>query len=200
MPDPPAPFTEVFLKSMQCQEVRGRGGGSNYRVAVHRADGYWISAPMFHVGGNDKYCGGDLSAEWEARNLDGAGGKEVVVRVKGNTNCLACGKQGYNDDGDDLLIAIADGPTPLAFRPIVYGQHYHQKPADWAQNPEKDCPTVDRDVVLRSSWSPAGLSLKGAPKWKRTFGDDPGVGYSMGSFEVDPPVPSSAGTYHFAIP
>ena len=200
MPRPPAPFKEVFLKSMYCHEKLGRDGGQRtYRIAVHRPDGYWISGPMFTVDGNPKYCAGGLTTKWQTHDLDGTGPSEAVLTMKGHTECLGCNKQGIDSDGLDLLIAIADGTTPVSFRPIVVGQHFHQKAEDYV-SPDNPCPTLDHDAVLEIGWTGSLLSLTGAATWRQPFPEEDGIGIRMGSFDVQPPVPSTVGKYHFMIP
>jgi hypothetical protein len=49
---------EVRLQPINCRAEGIRDGSLTYRFAVRRAEGWWLSSPLFTVGGNDKICAG----------------------------------------------------------------------------------------------------------------------------------------------
>lgn len=199
MPNPPAPFSEVFLQAIDCREKLDSNDPATYRIAVHRADGFYITAPIFILGFNPKYCSEGFEATWKARDVDGDGTQDVVLTVKPHAVCLTCNKQGENEDGTDLVVAIANASAkPVAFQPLITGQHYHQYPESWIQS-GNDCPNVERNVTLKATWGRDALVLRGAATWRRPFVETDGA-IRPGAFEVDPPAPSSAGNYRFVIP
>jgi hypothetical protein len=200
MANPPAPFSEVFLQAIDCVEKPESHDPATYRIAVRRADGFYITPPIFILGFNPKYCGEGFEATWKSRDVDGNGTPDIVLTVHPHAICLSCGKQGENEDASDLLVALASSSAkPVSFQPLVTGQHYHQYPEDWI-SPGNDCPTIERHVTLKATWGRDNtLSLRGAPTWKRQFVESDGS-IRPGAFEVDPPAPSSVGTYRFVIP
>ncbi len=190
MEHPPAPFSEVFLQAVGClasgNEFLGNG---RYHVVVHRADGYYVGKPVLTLTTNPKYCAISLEASWQVRD------KAILLGITAHQGCLACNKQGNELDGVEVLAVIANGTTPLMFRPLVTAQHHHQKPAA----PGSDCPVEDRDVTLSPSWDGGTLTLRGAAVWRRPIVADDGS-IMVGAFEADPPVASAAGTYRLALP
>lgn len=192
MPKPPAGLSEVFLKSINCRMVGIRDASRTYRVAVHRADGYWISRPLFTVDGNDKYCSGGLVAKWEARDVDGNGAADAVATIKAHTDCLACNKDSDETSERDLVIAVSDAKAaPTYFETLVVGEHFHQKGSG------VDCPAIDYDASMTVVWSANGVTLRGPAAWKPQRGDAE-TGLWMSFYGND--VPSTAGAYRFVVP
>jgi hypothetical protein len=192
MKSPAAPFTEVFLQSINCRRESIRDDSRTYRIAVRRADGYWVSSePLFTISGSDKVCGGALDATWQAR------GPLQVASIKAHTDCLVCNKERTETSGLDLLIAVADAKQPVWFRPLPFGQHHHQD-GDVVVDPDNPCPKAHRDAVLSVDWFADHVSLTGTPKWRQPRPADPQRGLEM---RVDETVPDSiSGNYRFVIP
>jgi hypothetical protein len=191
MAEPPAMFTEVFLQAIQCETAAFDGTGA-YHVVVHRADGYYLSAPIVTVNSNPKYCEFGLAASWQMR--DGA----ILLGVAAHSDCVSCNKQGLEANGVELLAVIANGAVPVTFAPLVTAQHHHQKPQTWMA-PGTDCPVEDREVTLAPALDLGVLTLRGAATWKRPVIESDGS-IAIGAFEIDPPVASSAGRYRLALP
>jgi len=163
---------EVLFRAIPCAsppELRGQT--TNYHAFVRRADGWWRSAPLIVLGYNDKYCGGRLAAAWEPR------GTHLVARVAAEVSCLACGKQGDETTGYDLLVAIDQaGTAPATYGPLVTGEHTEQRlrPDGDLQRGET-CPHETFAATLVERWpDPDTVVLTGPARWHALPTDAPG--------------------------
>ncbi|HEU0033626.1 MAG TPA: hypothetical protein VFQ53_23525 [Kofleriaceae bacterium] len=194
MAKPPAPFTDAFLLSINCREDGLRDDSRDYRLAIRRADGYWITPPLFSISGNDKYCSGELHATWTTPDL--TPGTDVAVTIAARTDCVSCLKQGSDSSGVDFIVAVADHAKPVYFPPLAIGQHVHQAPEDWAQ-PDADCPKLDFDAAQKPTWMPDGrLVLTGPAQWRTMHQGDAGLSMTT----LDDVTASTAGSYRFVVP
>jgi hypothetical protein len=201
MAAPPAPFTDVHLQAINCRHEGSRDGTRNFHAVVKRGDGYWVTPPLFSIGGNDKYCAGALAATWARRDLTPAA-TELVLAATGTTTCLTCGKRGNGDQTLDMLVGLADTPQgPVYWKPIVIGQHRAQRPDDDYPVGEpgyEPCPAEQADVVLRPKWTPQRLELVGPSHWGNLL-ERPEDGQLMW-LDDSKSQPSGAGTHAFALP
>lgn len=200
---PPPPFQEAELMAISCRIVGETHDGSDtFHAIVRRADGYWATPPLVTIGGNSKYCDGSIDATWKKRDLTAAGGG-FTLAVKAHTNCLSCGKQGFDDQGIDLLIGIADGPKPVVFPPLEIGRHSTQKKADWFQPSlgGEDCKAINKNDVMKLDWrSDKRLVVTGPALWPSILVDDDGISVIKQGIYEGTLAPSSAGIYRFVMP
>lgn len=161
MEAPPAPFTEARLMAINCRDPEYRRDGSlTYRMLVKRDDGYWISGPLFGVGGNDHYCSAAAETRWEARDVVAGGHPDIVLSVLARTSCH--GVNGGGDDDLDLLVIAADAKKPQAFAPIPIAEGY----AASCGEGRTDCPAGQDATRLDATFSADGLlAIGGAAMW-----------------------------------
>ena len=195
MAGPPPPFIELFLQGIDCT-TRRLDAPARYRVIARRADGFFVSRPVFMLGYNPKYCSEGFEASWERRSFGTA--PAAVLSVTAHAECLSCAKQGSKTEAVDLIMAIADTKAaPVAFRALITGQRLHQH-AEGGISSDNTCPELDRDLQLTETWLDDTLTLRGPQVWKRPVVEDDGS-IRPGSF-AEPFVASSAGSYRFVVP
>lgn len=151
------PFAEAGLWTCDCRSGL-RDDSQSAHLVVRRADGWWRSAPLGRAGGNDKYCSGEIAARWETRQVIEGDAPELVLRLRTQTECLACSKQGSNRTTEEHLVVAAAGPTPITFAPVRIAQCERQRPFDDV-GPGTQCPTFDRRQRRELSWVPGGVVL-----------------------------------------
>ena len=161
MEAPPAPFTEARLMSIDCRDPANRRDGRlTYRMLVRRGDGYWISGPLFGVGGNDHYCSGDAEPRWQARDLVAGRGPAIVLSVLARTGCRSA--SGGSDEDIALLIAAANAGRPQLFGPIAVAEGSAASCGEGATG----CTAAQDATRLDAAFTADGqLAIGGPPTW-----------------------------------
>jgi hypothetical protein len=183
MDAPPAPFTEVALVPINCRAEHSRDDSQTYRLVVRRADGYYASAPLVTVGGNGKYCGGDLSPAWQARGFG------VSVSALARTQCRA----GSDHFATDIafIAGVADVPRG---KPVVYPAIPIAVSSDNACEDPVGCTEHHDRTKLDVGWTDDVLTLVGPAIWNGPLRTK--AGFSG----LDKPSPTPVGSYQFAKP
>lgn len=159
------PFLEAKLYAFDCRTPGIRDASHTTHLLVRRTDGWWRSEPLFSSGGNDKYCDDAIETRFEPRSIGAAEGLALVSRV--TTECVACGKQGSERTGQEVLTIVADrADGPRIWTPILIGQHYRQR-ADEDAPPEVVCPTRRYDARRSLGWSSDAVILGAHARWFR---------------------------------
>jgi Regulator of chromosome condensation (RCC1) repeat len=185
MDGPPAPFAQVALVPINCREPRGRDGSLTYRLVVRRDDGYYASAPLVTVGGNDKYCGGDLVPAWHARDFG------VSLSALARTRCR--GGPGAHDATATAFIAgVADVPRG---KPVVFPSIPIAVSTDYSCESPDGCTESHHLVKLDAGWTGDVLTLVGPATWR-------GPRQTKRGFDAlaDKPSPTPVGSYRFTKP
>ena len=157
----PPPFTEARLMAIDCRDPASRRDGRlTYRMLVRRGDGYWISAPLFGVGGNDHYCSAEAETRWEARDVVAGGAPEIVLSVLARTGCRSA--SGGFDEDLALLIAAADAGRPQLFGPIAVAEGSAASCGEGAPG----CTATQDAIRLDATFSADGeLAIGGPATW-----------------------------------
>jgi hypothetical protein len=188
MPSPPAPLRDVRMISIDCRDPDYRRDDAHtFRMLVVRGDGAWLSAPLFRVGGNEKYCAPTLALQWEARDVV-AGNRGAVLSVLGGTRCS--GVQGGSAEAVAMIVAVSDARRPLTFPPIATASERATSCGETA-----DCTPHEDVVQLVATFAADGrLAIAGAATWPKLA-----RGKSGAIEGVDPRATekSTAGTYRF---
>ena len=115
MTPPPAPFSSVRLVAFDCRNPDNRPDEfMRMRMMVTRADGVWLSAPLFVVGAPGEQCEEVLEPRWQARELGGR--PSIVLSVVAGTTC-----EGRGDDLAAMIVVARDAKRPYTYAPIETG-------------------------------------------------------------------------------
>jgi hypothetical protein len=182
MTAPPAPFAQITLVPINCRDERSRDGSQTYRLVIRRDDGYYASAPLVRVGGNDRHCGGDLVPAWQARDFG------VSVSALARTQCRGGGSRYATDI--TFVAGVADVPhgKPVVFSPLPTG-------ASDDFTCEGDCKEQHTRTKLDVSWTGDVLTLAGPAIWRGPRQTKAGL-----DGLADKPSPTPVGSYRFAKP
>ena len=115
MTAPPAPFSSVRLVAFDCRNPDNASDDfMRMRIMATRADGVWLSAPLFVIGAPGEQCEVVLEPGWQAREL---GGKpRIVLSVVAGTTC-----EGRGDDHAAMVVVAGDAKRPYTYAPIETG-------------------------------------------------------------------------------
>ena len=182
---------EIRIGGVLCASPPGmRGIGEEYYVFVKRADGWWRSPrALWTHGYNEKYCAGMMVTRWNDR------GTRTFLGIAATTTCLACNKQGDEDETLELMLRFElAGPAPIVFGPLVVGEHRKQQRRSDG-DPGSECEHVDEHLSMDEHWSSDDeLVLTGPARWYEPVHDPAGL---LEIWIGQPGAPSTAGTYRF---
>ena len=184
METPPAPFAEVTLVPINCRDERSRDGSQTYRLVVRRDDGYYASAPLVTVGGNDKYCGGDMLPAWQTRGFG------VSLSALARPQC----RRGADHSATGLAFVAGVADVPRG-KPVIYAPIPTATSNDFACGDPASCTESHRLVRLDAGWTDDVLTLAGPATWLA-----PRLTKSGFQRLADKPSPTPVGSYRFAKP
>ena len=185
MVQPPAPFTRVELVAFDC-----RSPGYEYaddlhrmRLMVTRADGTWLSKPLFVIGKPGEPCRAYWHTDWQAH------AEKPTLSVVAGKSCP--GDAGGVDDAVALTIVVADGKQPVTYPAIPTATSRAIGCVSTTA-----CQPSTTTVRLAPTFTDDGLALAGAASWPAPIRDAHGTIVGVG----DATEPSAVGWYRFAPP
>jgi hypothetical protein len=184
MAKPPAPFSRVELVAFDCRSPNADDADDLHRmrIMVTRADGVWLSEPVFVIGKPGEPCNAYWHADWQAH------ADNPTLSVVAGKSCL--GDTGGIDDAVALTIVVADGKQPVTYPAIPTAT---SRAIGCVPTGAVACQPSATTVQLTPTFTADGLALAGPASWPAPVRDAHGTILGVG----DTAEPSAIGWYRF---